>query len=108
MAKSKVKEARPSFTPDFGGQTQGEGSPAFLHPWFWWPKSKVKEAGLPSPLILVAKRKVKAAQPSFTLGSGGQSKVKEPASFTPDSGGQTQGEGSPAFLHFWLWWPKAR
>ena len=83
VAKSKVKEARPSFTPDFGGQTQGEGSPAFLHPWFWWPKSKVKEGGLPSPLILVAKRKVKAAQPSFTLGSGGQK----------------QGERGPAFLH---------
>ena len=78
-----MKEGRPSFTPDSSGQTQGEGSPAFLRPWFWWPKSKVKEAGLPSPLILLAKRRVKAAQPSFTPGSGGQKQDERRPAFLP-------------------------
>ena len=36
-------------------------------PGFWWPK-----AGLPSPLVLIAKSEVKQAQLSFTRGSGGQ------------------------------------
>ena len=76
-----VKEGRSCFTPG-SDQKQGERSPAFLHPWFWWKTQGERsaflhfwfwwpKAALPSPLpsftpVLVAKRRVKESRPSLT------------------------------------------